>query len=238
MTVSKCRLDVYAVITMKRLLPLALLAIGAQASHAMVMLDNYDSGAIDLLLNWPNNSIQTNRVGTMVGGQVWTELAIAANSNQNNARLRVNTSLGRMDVSSEVLVQALMFSTYGVDSAGDFSASSDLNLDLSGESRFEVDFFYVETPLLVSITLYDAESIYGSTQVTTTVSSGFSKKASFDFSAFTGYDFSDVDAILFDITAPTSSDYSINSFSAVPEPASMAALGLGLACLARRRKRS
>jgi hypothetical protein len=58
------------------------------------------------------------------------------------------------------------------------------------------------------------------------------------FADFGGYDFSDVDSMSFFVYADYAGDISVASFEAVPEPGTMAAIGLGVAALLRRRKRA
>ncbi len=57
------------------------------------------------------------------------------------------------------------------------------------------------------------------------------------FSSFSGIDFSDIDSITFSVGVTGSLDMAISELGTVPEPATMAVLALGLAALARRRRR-
>jgi hypothetical protein len=58
------------------------------------------------------------------------------------------------------------------------------------------------------------------------------------FSDFGAFNFADVDQVIFQLDSTASGDTVIDSFEAVPEPASMIALGLGVAALVSRKRKA
>lgn len=217
---------------------LAIAALGClSTAHAVTLIDNFSSGAIDVVLTPPTNNVQINRTGTMAGGSAFHDFSYVANAFGNNARMRVNTAIPALDISAEFQVEPLLAITYGVDSTGQFGATEDLNLNVSGDDRFRLSFFHTDSILNIGVTLYDAESVYGSVQSFVTLGPGFNQNADFLFSSFGAFDFSDVDVIEIMIDADPSADYQLRTIASVPEPATLSAIGLGFAALLAKRKR-
>lgn len=222
---------------MKKLLALGLVAVGVSSAHA-VMFDDFSTGALDLQLNPPTTFLEGNRVGSMVGGNAYHAIAEESNVDGNRARMRVNLVSGVLAVSNEDLVDTVSVVGYGADANGFLVPSEDLNLNLSGQDRFRLTFRSNDLPLTLTTEVYDAESAYSSVSTSQIVAAGNNFTVDVLFSSLGGYNFGDLDAVAFVFDTPVAGDFSLTSIEAVPEPASLAALGLGAAALMRRRKKS
>ncbi|MEQ1822774.1 MAG: PEP-CTERM sorting domain-containing protein [Fimbriimonadaceae bacterium] len=222
---------------MKRCLFVVAAIACLSSAQAVILIDDFSSGAIDVVLTPPTNIVQVNRTGSMVGGSAFHDFGYVANAFGNSARMKVNTSIPAMDVSGEFQVETLLGLFYGVDSTGQFNASDDLNLNLTGTDRFRMSVFHTDSIMNIAITLYDAETVYGPVQSFATLGPGYNQNADFLFSSFGAFDFSDVDVIEIGIDVDPSADYQVRQIAAVPEPATMSALGLGIAGLLTKRKR-
>ncbi|MGJ8673880.1 PEP-CTERM sorting domain-containing protein [Rubritalea sp.] len=126
-------------------------------------------------------------------------------------------------------------------SYGQGTDASLAGFNLSSAYAFDINFVDYDLPggnlLTVAISVTSGGS---STSVSKSLTTN-GGLLSYNFSEFSGADFSDVDQIDLVITAPSGADYSIDSFTAVtaavPEPSSAILLGLGLSFgLVRRRR--
>jgi hypothetical protein len=222
---------------MKKLLALGLVAVGASSAHA-IMFDDFSTGALDLQLNPPTTFLDGNRVGSMVGGNAYHAIVEEANPDSGRSRMRVNLISGVLSVSNEDLVDTVSIVGYGADPAGVFNPSEDLNLNLSGQDRFRLTFRSNDLPMVLTTEVFDAESFYTSVNTSQIVAAGNNFTVDVLFSSLGGYNFGDLDAVAFVFDTPASGDFALTSIEAVPEPATLAVLGLGAAALMRRRKKA
>lgn len=119
----------------------------------------------------------------------------------------------------------------------DFSDFAGLGgTDLSGYNAFKLDYIGNDqdsTGLVLRVIDTDGNiSVFSGT----TLSAG-DGSALVSFASFTGTaDFSSLDGINLSVILPTGNDITLTNFEAVPEPATLAIAGLGLAALARRKR--
>jgi hypothetical protein len=210
---------------MKKLLALGLVAVGASSAHA-IMFDDFSTGALDLQLNPPTTFLDGNRVGSMVGGNAYHAIVEEANPDSGRSRMRVNLISGVLSVSNEDLVDTVSIVGYGADPAGVFNPSEDLTFRSN------------DLPMVLTTEVFDAESFYTSVNTSQIVAAGNNFTVDVLFSSLGGYNFGDLDAVAFVFDTPASGDFALTSIEAVPEPATLAVLGLGAAALMRRRKKA
>lgn len=217
---------------MKNVLAIGLLIGVAASSQAVVMIDDFSTGSLDLQLTPPATTINGTRTGSMVGGHARHVLSFISNPDGNDARLRVNPSVGVQMVSGEDLVSSSVMTQYG--------RLADLNLNLSGESAFKVDFRTNDLPLSMRVYAFTWDgTAYKQAFGIATVAAGSNFSQVINFSSMTtatGFSFANVDRVEFHFNTAPSGDFSVTEITAVPEPATMAALGLGIAAMVRRRR--
>jgi hypothetical protein len=217
----------------KSLLSVASLAVVA-SSHAMI-IDNFDTGALDLQLNPPNTLLTGYRMGSMLGGDAHHQVDIINNPEDGSVRHRVNLTSGVLSVSNEDLVESVSSLAYGVDSTLGWDP---LNVDFTAYDRFRVHFRSNDLPQTVQIFLVDAENGFSGTFSTVTANPGNNFFVDILFTDWGTYNFADVDSIGLNFLTQPSGDFSVTQFEVVPEPATLTALAVGAAALMRRRKRA
>lgn len=216
----------------------ALIAILAVASvgvaNANIMIDDFNTGSATSTINSGFQYFSQN--GSMVGGDrvVYAEVG----SNAFGLDLSVDTITGVLSVNSQSGVDGLAAVAYGLNLVSASSTSFDnLNLDLSGESAFNVTTLSRDGDVDIRFSvrtspntyIHVTKSLVGSAINTPEV-------VTFNFSEFTGANFADVDQILVRFDTANSGDIAIDSIEAVPEPATMVVLAAAALAAARRRK--
>lgn len=134
-------------------------------------------------------------------------------------------------------------SGWWTESTDDFVvASSGMNynfansLDLSDRKVFKFDFGHLDQASMLNVSLRSGgQTIDSSTSVA--AGSGPFSVVSFGYPA-SNFNFRTVDQISFALAGPEAVDFRVNSVEAVPEPATMAVLGMGVIAFLRKRKKN
>lgn len=205
-----------------------LLAVGIlfAASYAQALvIDDFTSGPYAVSLQ--SGSDSADQSGTMLGSERHTYVEVE--SNPLNQYLDFTIASGLAITSSGTLLNAYVEILYGFN--------SDLNVDFSGFNAFKVNFLSNDLPMTMLVGLGSTSSSQFEV-ISVPVASGVGFSVTVPFSLFTSFTaFGDVDFLGFGFDSVANGDYAIGGLEAVPEPATMAALAVGLGALVARRRR-
>jgi len=222
---------------MKGLFLAGFVVLGASAFAAPVddfLTGSYNSGSFTSgsVSAWVN-------AGGALGGIRYSNLAITANPFIGDAKTRVITTPGILEVSTDTEVDTAFKLGYGFASLSSTPASSPLNLDWSATSLLDVTFRTNDLAQQVTATIFTnggASSFTRTLNIAGGITSAFPQTYSFDFSTDAA-SLTDVDAVTFDFDPAAGGDFSLTSINTVPEPMSLAVLAIGAAALLRRKKK-
>jgi hypothetical protein len=216
---------------MKTYAIIALLGV-ATVSHAL-MLDDFSTGDINDKIFSGSNIVQT--AATVPGGFRTVYHAIEGNPlSLSHSVVVIN---GVLASDSKTQVDAFTLVGYGFDGAG--AATNDLNADLTSQSSFRLNFVSNDLDATVRMRVNSGGVAYYTDYKSLLPDMVLmNQSVDFDYSEFGAANFTDIDQISFEINTTSSGDTVIDSFEAVPEPASMIALGLGVAALISRKRKA
>ncbi len=223
---------------MKNLAFLLILGVGASAANASLLIDNFKTGGYNSGYFGTGSAEAYTAAGTAIGGVRWTYLNVLQNPDASDTRLRVSTTVadGVYSVSAGPEVTVYAGLGYGLTSAGWVDP---LNLNLAATPILKLDFLANDQPLRLTVRTVSTDA--SNTVVDEMDDRDFTIPAyssiGTEYLNLAGMDgLADCDALRFEFLNAPAGDFSLGNIEAVPEPASLALIGLGLAAMARRRR--
>ena len=213
---------------------------GAVSAQALI-IDDFNTGPYSVTLTTEGSMNTAFQDGSVLGGTRTTRLFVESNPLNRDITLAIGNGFAVSD--SGTMADSWVRLGYGYRQAVNGGLEVDeLNEDLSGHLAFSIDF--LANDLLNDIKVYagtwNGTSLDLST-ATAQVLGGvpFASSTLIPISSFTGSaSFSDIDVLVFEFDNSASGDFALSGISAVPEPASMLAIGLGITGLLARRRRN
>lgn len=200
---------------------------GAQAIVIDTFQTPYDSGIVTSV----GPLVTNTQAGTgIVGGIRETKMQLSANPLGANGGARMTIGGGFMSVSQAPLTDGQYSLFWG--NPGNF-----LNLNLANETAFKFDLVFNDlSPLRLNFRVGTNGSGSSNAFLNLPVVTSGPQTVIVPFASFAGTaNFADVDAIRMFFDPEVSGDFVIGQVSTVPEPGTLAALGLGALMLLRRR---
>lgn len=212
---------------------MGVLALGTVANA--LVLDDFSTGNINDKITAGSNSLFTP--AAVPGGNRFVRHTVE--SNPLGLTHAVTITNGIMASDSKTQVDATTEIAWGVNAAGFAGVATDLNADLSAFSAFRIKVLSSDQPATLRIAVRaNSNPVVQSAIKNIPINVNAMQAIDVDFSEFVGVNFADVDAISILLDTSASGDVVIDSFEAVPEPASMIALGLGAAALVARKRKA
>lgn len=214
--------------------------LAVAASSQAILIDDFTTGSATTGFQDAIGSYSslTPAVGAL-GGDRYLQMDITANPLQGAARARTQASFGVFSVSSEADVDTAITLGYGYASVAGPAGSDPLNIDFSSNPLVKLVFRSNDITLPTTVKLITnggASSFSRSLNVSGGIVPASPTTFTFDFTADAA-SLSDVDGIVLSFDTAPDGDFAVTNISAVPEPASMAAITVGIAAMLRRRRK-
>lgn len=217
---------------MKKFVFPAIALVASSPAFAVVMIDDFDTGLYSFTTD-TSSIVTDNRAATVLGGNRTTSTLVVTNPEQTFLTLKVgNPTTGTLTVGNGDGMVSRVEVAYGV------LAPLNANLLAGGNTAFRFRVRSNEKPLTYRIFLESSSAGGFQPTVTGSIAAGTNFNADVAFSNWTATALGDVDAVYLQFENAAAGDYTLDSVSAVPEPATLIALGAGLAALVRRKRAS
>ncbi len=212
-------------LNMKIVVSLSLLAMVA-AANAFVVFDDFSTSQSAVILNGLGSGSNSLLVGAYNRQQLLTVLGY--NDPDQFERAYTRVSGGSWIGSSDVDVNGIWSMIYSAPS----SALANLN-------TFELDFTSIDQNSFVTV-MWQSGSAAAIGQANVNASNSLQQIVVGATNVDAGFDWNNVTSVMFTINGPAGLDFKIDQLKseAVPEPASIIALGLGGLALIRRRRQA
>lgn len=215
------------------------LVLGSVAAFSQAgLIDNFTQGSYDTGLLTSGSNIQWVAAGNVPGGIRGHFFQIQSNDIGDDGRARTFLGPGIYSVTSGAGVDVYTQIAYGY-SNGSTAPDLNLGLDFSSSPIFSMDVRSTDVAVPYSVTLGSttlglSASRTGSLPGAVTPSMNITSSVDFSGESF----LNDVDFIVVEFDPVVGGDFSITKIQTVPEPGTIAGVGLALAAFARRRKKS
>ncbi len=215
------------------------LVLGSVAAFSQAgLIDNFTQGSYDTGLLTGGDQLQWVNAANVPGGVRAHYFEIESNDIGDDGRARTFLGSGIFSVTSGAGVDVYAEIGYGYNT-GSAVPNLPLNLDFSGTPIFSLD--VRSTDVAVPYTVILGSSTLGvaaqrSGFLPGAVTPSMNAVATLDFSGEATL--ADVDFIYLAFDPVVGGDFSITKIQTVPEPGTIAGVGLALAAFARRRKKA